>query len=106
MAGRCTVTRRPDLGPGAALCSFPLDCGTCERANGFSAINPFPAMRWCGACGEGICPTCFPRSQEHVYPHRCQRCLDVDAETGAMRGGRELRQREEERVLRLLKGTT
>lgn len=78
------------------LVKLPLTCGTCQT------VTEFLLLRWCGACGDAICPGCFVKEEEQTYPHRCRRCLAENRPTKLELAGRRMAQEQEERFLKAI----
>lgn len=82
------------------LCKLPLTCGTCGHVGRMRGVY----MRWCASCGEAICPTCYPASEDALLG-RCPRCVAEDRPTSMELAGRRMRQEREERFWAAFLGT-
>ena len=83
------------------ICKIPYVCA-CGYVDPYAASGSIPiVMRWCGACGEAICPTCFPPGQADAISCRCRRCITEDRKLSAFIAGEKAAY---ERELRFWKG--
>lgn len=68
------------------IVTLSLVCGTCGEV--YDKDRGFILLRWCGACGKGICPTCFPVGLKGL--DRCKACVEAGLLTKTEEGMREL----------------
>lgn len=79
------------------ICTIPLTCA-CGH------VGQWFYLRWCAACGEAICPTCFPVGEDDKWPMcRCSKCLEADRPLALELAGRKMAQEREERFLEAIK---
>jgi hypothetical protein len=86
--------------PAGVIVSFSLTCGTC------GTIGSWVSLRYCTACNDAICSTCFPPGQEKHYAWRCARCIasNKPAHPAISTIGERMAMRIEEQVLKVFLG--
>jgi len=83
--------------PSGLLCHYPNVCGCCHE------LQHAGCVRWCGVCGEGICPGCYPEDYRG-FPDKCRRCFDEKREPPLSPRMRRLLEERETQILEAVFG--